>query len=415
MTFTEICGRRAFIMFHTSFNTVDHLVYFEGERDMSDLLLHSFSGSHYELGLQQGRAVRKLIHEGLESFPDLEVIKLMKPRLLPTSLFLALAKRKAAKMLKQDVFKLYPRQAQRLKGIADGSKVDMNTAFFLQSMELLIGKPTFAVQACTSLGFCPQKTSTREPVIAKNFDYLNSLARYNLTCVSEPREGYRTIGCTMASLPGMIDGMNEHGLTVTYNLAFSTDEPRCYAPLSMALQEMLETCKNTDEATRFITQARQGGHDALLMIADADGDVKTVEITSVHSAVREPVKGQIINTNHFLTEEMQYYEIPHDAVYSGKAPKRLVGLRIHESSERRLKRAEELLEGKVNIDEKRLTSILQDHGKDDEPSMLTICRHDELYASTLRSMMFYPHKRTIKVLYGNPCQNKYEEYKFPQH
>ena len=406
---------RALIIFHTSFNTADHLVHFEGEQDMSNLALHSFSGSHYELGLQQGQAVRKLVHEGLESIPDLETIKLMKPRLLPTSLFLALAKRKAAKLLRNDIFELYPKQAQRLKGIADGSKIDMNTALFLQSMELLIGKPSFAIQACTSLGFYPQRTSSREPVVAKNFDYLNSLAPYNLTCISEPREGYRTLGCTMAPMPGMLDGMNEHGLTVTYNLAFSTDEPRYYAPLSMALQEMLETCKNTEEAIKFITQAKQGGHDALLMIADADGNIKTVEITSTHSAVREPIKGQIINTNHFRTKEMQQYEIPHDAVYFGKVPKGLLGLRIHESSEKRLKRAQELLKGKVNINENKLTSILQDHGKDNEPSMLTICRHDELYASTLRSMIFYPQKRTIKVLYGNPCQNKYEEFKFPQH
>lgn len=382
---------------------------------MSNLALHSFSGSHYELGFQQGQAVRKLIHEGLESIPDLETFKLMKPRLIPTSLFLVLAKRKAAKLLKDDIFEFYPKQAQRLKGIAVGSRIDMNAAFFLQSMEFLIGKPSFAIQACTSLGFSPERTSSREPVVAKNFDYLNSLAPYNLTCISEPREGYRTLGCTMVPMPGMLDGMNEHGLTVTYNLAFSTDEPRCYAPLSMALQEMLETCKNTEEAIKFITQAKQGGHDALLMIADADGNIKTVEITSTHSGIREPIEGQIINTNHFHTKEMQQYEIPHDAVYSGKVPKGLLGFRIHESSGKRLKRARELLKGKNHINENKLTSILQDHGKDNKPSSLTICRHDELYASTLRSMIFYPQRRTIKVLYGNPCQNKYGEFEFPQH
>lgn len=382
---------------------------------MSNLVLHSFSGSHYELGLQQGEAVRGLVQEGLRIIPDIELVKLMKPRLLPTFLFLMLAKRKAARLLRNDVFELYPKQAQRLKGIADGAEIDLDTAFFFQSMELLIGKPSFNIPACTSLGFCPQRTSTEEPVVAKNFDYLNSLAPYNLTCLSEPRRGYRTLGCTMAPLPGMTDGMNEHGLTVTYNLAFSTDEPSCYAPLSMALQEMLETCRNTEEAIKFITQAKQGGHDALLMIADAEGNMKTVEITSTHSAVREPIDGQIISTNHFHTKEMQQYEIPHDAVHSGKVPRGLLGLRIHESSEKRLERAQELLKGKAKINEDELTSILQDHGKDGTPSMLTICCHDEFYASTLRSMIFYPQKRAAKILYGNPCQNGYEEFKFPQH
>jgi len=379
---------------------------------MLELTLHSFSGNHHEIGFQQGQAVRRTIQEALEQIPDLELIKLMKPRLLPTSLFLALAKRRAAKLLRKDILEFYPRQAQRMEGIAEGAEIDMTTAFFLQSMELLIGKPSYHVPACTSLWFSSQKVSSKEPIVAKNFDYLNSLASGNLTCKTEAAEGYRTLGCTMAPLPGMCDGMNEHGLTVTYNLAFSTDQPECFAPLSMALQEMLETCKNTEEAVKFITQAKQGGHDALLSIADAEGNAQTVEITSVHSATREPSDDQLINTNHFHTKEMQRYEIPHNAEYSGKVPRGLLGLRIHESSEQRLNRAQELLEGKAKVNEEKITSILRDHGKDDRPSALTICRHDEYYASTLRSMLFYPKTKTMKVLYGNPCQNEYKEFSF---
>lgn len=380
---------------------------------MPNVTLHSFSGTHYEIGVQQGQAVRQLIHEGLEQLADFEAIKLMKPRMLPTFLFLAMAKRRATKLLRNDIFEFYPKQAERLKGIAEGAEIDMATALFLQSIELLIGKPTFTVQACTSLGFGPQRVATKETVVAKNFDYPPYLAPYNLTCETAPAEGYRTLGCTMAPLPGMVDGMNEHGLTVTYNLAFSMDKPDCYAPLSMALQEMLETCKTTDEAARFITQAKRGGHDALLMLADVKGDIRTVEITPNYAATWGMIAGRIINTNHFQTAEMQQYEIPHDAVYYGKVPKELVGLRIHESSEQRLKRAQELLKRKAKIDENGIAIILRDHGKDDKPSRLTICRHDE-HSSTLRSNIFYPNRKTIKVLYGKPCQNNYEEFKFKQ-
>lgn len=379
---------------------------------MSDLRLHSFSGSHREIGFQQGQAVRETIQQALEQIPEFELIKLMKPRLLPTSFFLALAKRRATKLLRKDIYEFYPRQALRLEGIAEGAEIDMKTAFFLQSMELLIGKPSFHVPACTSLWFSSQRASSKEPIVAKNFDYLNLLAPGNLTCKTEATERYRTLGCTMAPLPGMLDGMNEHGLTVTYNLAVSTDQPKCHAPLSMALQEMLETCKDTEEAVKFITQAKQGGHDALLLVADAEGNARTVEITSVHSATSEPIDGQLINTNHFHTKEMQRYEIPHNAVYSGKVPEGLRGLRIHESSEQRLNRAQELLKGKAKINESKIASTLRDHGKDDTPSMLTICRHDKNYASTLRSMIFYPKTKTMKVLYGNPCQNEYEEFRF---
>jgi predicted choloylglycine hydrolase len=216
----------------------------------------------------------------------------------------------------------------------------------------------------------------------------------------------------MAPLAGMLDGMNEHGLTVTYNLAYTLDEPKCYAPLSMALQEMLDTCKNTDEAAKFIVQAKRGGHDAVLTLADAEGKIKTVEITSNHSTTSDMTEGQAINTNHYKSNEMQRYEIPRNAVYFGKGTlKESLGVRVHESSEQRLKRAQELLKDKEKVDESEIAAILRDHGKDNKPSMLTLCNHGE-YGSTLRSVIFYPNRKTMKVLYGKPCQNQYDELKF---
>jgi hypothetical protein len=63
------------------------------------------------------------------------------------------------------------------------------------------------------------------------------------------------------------------------------------------------------------------------------------------------------------------------------------------------------------VDETKITAILRDHGKGNKPSMLTICRHAD-FVSTLRSVIFYPNRKTIKVLYGKPCENQYDELKF---
>lgn len=381
---------------------------------MSEIKLESFSGTHHEIGVQQGEAVRGSINHLLRLIPDLESFKSLKPRLMPTTLFLALAKRRAVKMLKNDMFRYYPRQAQRLRGISEGSGVDLPPLMLLQSMELFIARPTeshYRLEACTSLGFTPQITSTAEPIVAKNFDYLNELGHCHLMCQAQPAERYRTLGCTMAPLPGMLDGMNEHGLTVTYNLAYTTDGPETYVPLSTALQEMLETCRNTGEAVEFITRAKQGGHDALLMIADAGGEVRTVEISPNHSSTRGPTGGLIINTNQYHTEEMRRYEIPRNAVWHGEVPEGLLGRRVHESSERRLTRAEELLEKRDGIDEDLIVTVLRDHGEDGVPSDLSICSHGQ-YSSTLRSVIFYPARRTLRVLYGSPCRNEYVELSF---
>ncbi len=374
--------------------------------------LRAFSGTHYEIGVQQGQAGRILIHEALERLPNDDSLKLLKPRSLPTFLFVALAKRKAHRLLRNDVFEYCPRQAQRLSGIAEGAEIGISTAFFLQGMELLLGTPNYRVEACSTLAFSPDRTKTQQTIVAKNFDYINYLAPYQLVCETIPKDGYATLACTAISFAGMFDGMNEHGLTVTYNLANTVDKPQCHVPLSMVLQEMLETCKNTDEAAQFVTKAKRGGHDALLTLADAEGNIKTVEVTSNHSKISEMEGSHVVNTNHYKSDEMKKHEIPRNAVFFGKGVRKdAVGIRVYESSEQRLKRAEEMLTDRDKLDENDIVAILRDHGKENKPSFLTICRHDE-YASTLRSVIFCPNRKSMKVLYGKPCQNQYEEFRF---
>jgi predicted choloylglycine hydrolase len=373
--------------------------------------LHTFSGNHYEIGVQQGQAIRKLLHNALREMPNFESVKGIKPKLLPTPLFLALAKRRATKLLQGNIFQFYPKQAQRLRGIAEGAGIDIPTLLFMQSLELVLGQKSessYRLQACTCLGFGSQRTKTGEVIVAKNFDYPPEIAPFHLTCHLKPTEGYQTLSCTMAPLPSTLEGMNEHGLTVAYNYIYTTDKPKHYVPLSMALQEMLETCRNTDEAVTFITQSKRAG-SALLTLADAKGNIKTVEISPNYASVRDMTEGHVVNTNSYFTSEMQRHEIPHNAVYFGKAPKALHGMRVHESSEQRLRRAQELLKGKAKVDENKIIKVLRDHGRDNKPSMFTICRHSE-FGSTIRSVIFHPQKRTVKVLYGNPCQNEYTQF-----
>jgi predicted choloylglycine hydrolase len=379
---------------------------------LSVIALQTFSGSHYEIGVQQGKAVQQLLNDALKKLLNIKFVKQMKPRLLPSFLFLTLAKHSAEKLLKKDIYQQYPKQAQRLKGIADGAEVSISTILLLQSLELLITlrESSYQVQTCTTIGFSPKRTKSEETIIAKNFDYLNEIAPYHLTCQTRPEDRYQTLGCTLAAFPGMIDGMNEHGLTVTHNTAFTTDKPKHFTPLSIVLQEMLETCENTDEAVKFLTHAKRATN-ALLTLGDPFGNIKGVEISSNHCSIRDIKDNQIINTNHYHTAEMQEYEIPHNAVFSSEISKSLDGIRVHESSEQRLKRIEDLLINKAKIDENDAIAILSDHGEDNKPSMFTICSHGEI-TSTLRSTIFYPNRKTIKVLYGHPCQNKYTKFKF---
>ncbi|MDQ1279701.1 MAG: hypothetical protein QG670_963 [Thermoproteota archaeon] len=71
----------------------------------------------------------------------------------------------------------------------------------------------------------------------------------------------------------------------------------------------------------------------------------------------------------------------------------------------------EILKDKRLVDEKVIYSVLRDHGREGVPSVYTICKHGKP-ACTHRSMIFYSNRKTIKVLFGKPCQGGYKEIGF---
>ncbi len=217
----------------------------------------------------------------------------------------------------------------------------------------------------------------------------------NLVCETKPRQGYKTLSCRFVPLSGALDAMNEHGLAMTYNLARSTDESTCNVPTSVILQEMLETCKNAQEGVDFLSKAKTGGHDGIITLADASDNIRTVELSRQHMKVSEPHGDVVINTNHYQTPEMKAIE---------KVP-------VYPNSQPRFERAEELLNNKRNIDETLIKAVLRDHGAENVPSRNTVCMHFEEF-STLRSVIMYPKNRLMKVLFGHPCENEYQEIKF---
>jgi len=372
-----------------------------------------FKGSPHEIGVQQGEHYRDLLHEATVRITKAATFRAAKPWYLPTPLFYYLAKSRASKLLRDDVYTYYPERAEQLEGVAKGAGVDLSTALFYMYLELAgVGETRFRVDACTAIGFQPEATECGEVVIVKNMDFYNDYAFMLTARKTVPDDGYSVYGNTAASYPGMIDGMNEHGLSVTYNLASTTEKPTHYTPLSLAIQETLQSCNTTEEAVEHITRAKRGG-DALIMIGDAEGTLRTVEISSTESAVREPQGSVLVNTNHYHTEKMRKTEVPRDAVHPESAAPELRGKQVHLSSLTRWNRVNELLAEDVKFSEEHIHRIMSDHGADAKPSRLTICRHHDL-TSTLYTMVYYPERRTIKVLYGNPCQNELSEMVFSE-
>jgi hypothetical protein len=144
------------------------------------------------------------------------------------------------------------------------------------------------------------------------------------------------------------------------------------------------------------------------MLADAGGDLASLEITNTRSRARRPEPGQdcLFHTNRFWTAEMKAVEVPAAAVFTQKAPQSMQGKRLHESSELRDARFGKLIEGSKALDLEDLRGIMADHGPDNRPGSCTPCVHGNYWVTTA-SMQYLPRARRLRVAYTTACQAQY--------
>jgi hypothetical protein len=253
-----------------------------------------------------------------------------------------------------------------------------------------------------------ERSATGEAVIAKNFDYPPASTELHLTRLSRPRGPGRvaSLEVTKAPLTGSHDGVNEHGLAVAYNYGHFRGRARARVSVSLVVQQLLETCRTVGEALAALRALpRSGG--ALLMLADAEGDIASVELAPDFFVVRRG--DALVHANHALTDEMEPRDVPHDAVLPRWIwPAELRGRRVHESSERRHERAESLLSDLGAARPEELGDILADHGEAGRGDDHTVCRHGPYY-STTSSVLLLPRQRAIRLLVGSPCAGSFAD------
>ena len=103
------------------------------------------------------------------------------------------------------------------------------------------------------------RTTTGEPMLARNFDYLRLVQPFYFIRDSRPQGGYRALEFTTAPMVGTVDGINEHGLAITFNYAFVKDRPKSAVPISMGITAALATCRTAVEAAEQIAKRPRWG------------------------------------------------------------------------------------------------------------------------------------------------------------
>jgi hypothetical protein len=360
------------------------------------------------MGFAQGVALKDRLHAARnDMLRKAEAFRLQQPFWLPFFGYRWVAERKVSRLMSHVLRRDYPRMTERLEGIAEGAGLKPQAILLFNAMEPLlasVGGCTACPGACSAVAVRGRRTRSGEAIIARNFDYLPLVQPYYTVRKSHPKGRLRTMEFTTAPLAGAIDGMNEAGLCITYDYAFTTDMPESLsAPISMLVCEALEQCATVSEAAKWIAaQPRWGG--AILMLADASGDIASLELSSTRSHLRRPAAGEdaLFHTNALAGEHMIEIQAPLEAVFTHKAPIALRGERLHESAQRRDRRFAELLSRTDVFGEEELAALMGDHGEDGIAGKYTPCVHSD-YWNTTASLQFHPASRRMRVAYEPAC------------
>jgi hypothetical protein len=372
-------------------------------------------GDPIEMGFAQGDALQKKIQSSPQVLEQLYGFRALQPAWMPYGLYRRISERRAMRFLEEPLKRDFPDAHRRMSGISAGSKVSMKRLHLLHALEPMLSDlkrcaAAPALGGCSAVAVRGKRSATGEPIIARNFDYLPIVQPLYAIRESRPQTGLRSLDFIIAPFAGAVDGVNEKGLCITYDYAYVTDFSGIgTAPISVAISEALQRCATVTEAAEWISsRPRWGG--AMLMLADARGDIASLELSNTRSQLRRPDPGTdvLFHTNAFSTEEMRRVEIPADAYYTDSAPPPLRGRRIHDSAIVRNNRFIQLLNERETFDTEALRRIMADHETGGKPGDTSICKHSD-YWNTTATMQLFPSSRRMHIAFDSACRAGYTE------
>ncbi|MHA1818864.1 MAG: C45 family autoproteolytic acyltransferase/hydrolase [Promethearchaeota archaeon] len=410
-------------------------------------------GNHYEVGVQQGRLYRALVGQinMVKYLRGMELVQASKPIGGPpfNIVFNSILRRGGRNMIRS-IASLLPNQFDKVEGLAEGlgTTVDKLASIlyfvnFQGDMRLDTGLPKNTSkknnntnnsdnnnkndtnkEVKTNLTGCSGAIVTKndQGFLFKNFDFPNEIGEFQIARYVHlsGNNGYSTVTLGEGPIVGCISGMNEKGLAISWNSGYTQDINLKLAPVDMIAQEILETCKDTNEATEFLKNIPIPV-GCIFLILDKNQEGTIIERTTNHIGIRNMESGKfgkyLAASNSFVSEETKKVQIPEETIWTihGKhkaTGKSVYGEPLMKDSNHRHERITELTKALTENEDplslKDLRNILADHksarlghnnGGED-----TICRHG-LFWKTLSSVYMEPKTKTIWVNEGNPCSN----------
>ena len=371
-------------------------------------------GGPREMGVAQGAGLREKIHAARRQLAQMEAFRLVQPWWMPYRVFRRVAEWRAGRFLRDALARHAPDMAQRLAGIAEGAAIAPDALYLFNGLEAFmasVGDITAVPPGCgcSAVAVRASRSATGEPILAHNFDYIPLVQPFYVIRRSRPEGGLASLDFTAAPLCGTVDGVNERGLCISYNYAFTTDGGKPAPPISMAIAEALGQCATVGEAAERIT-SRPRPSGGILMLADAQGDIASLELTATRQHLRRPAEGEdvLFHTNALGSGTTRQAQIAREAVFTRAAPTGLRGVRVLQSPEARDRRLAELLPQTDRFGPGELAALMSDHGPAGQPDDDTLCMHGS-YWQTTACVQLFPRQRKLRVAYASACEATYEE------
>jgi hypothetical protein len=232
----------------------------------------------------------------------------------------------------------WPQHHDRLRGVAEALDLDLDADQY--HFDGLTGVPNGS--ACSTVYYPPSISRDGRGRLARNYDFFASsrsamyamlsgqpleddeapMASRPYVLSSSPDDGPATTVLTMNELDGCMEGVNEHGLAVAFNLA---DAENTTVPVEAGPQVglssvqlprfLLDTCRSVEDAKAALLDAKQYdlGVPLHYLVADASGAAFVWERgPGGDEHIVETDGGALCLTNHLLHRHPDPTTLPDD-------------------------------------------------------------------------------------------------------
>jgi predicted choloylglycine hydrolase len=280
----------------------------------------------------------------------------------------------------------FPDMVEEMQGTADTLQIPINKLRYTAASYLKSGY-------CSQFAIPAQKTQSGGPLIARNYEFADHMDDMNI-CHHQGTNSYAHIGSIMLWF-GRYDGINDQGLAMSMSAGGIPVGEGMLPPFNDGFQfwtvmrAVLDSCKNVEEAIDLVKNIPHCGNP-VYMLADASGTLARVEVAGKKVAVKQ-VEPQNENDWLIATNHMQNFA-------GGE-----VNIPAFKNSFTRFEWIENFLMTHSPVNEVDLEQFLDQT----YPNGLC-CNHYSEGFGTLRSMIFNPAEKSIRVRFGTPGLNEWK-------